>query len=253
MGWKVSMIIIENQDQIKHDQTILEAIGKGAYVYDKDWSLEECIRPGDKSISIGYYKDNIIICDDYQITSVSLETATNLDLTAAELRICTLFPDSEIITAACHSVVNYHGYSLIEKGVKKRLKVISSETPKIEFGPRMPEEEKLYESSYQVGEEYFWKDEGDPKDDYTEDQLMEDFTFGIAKRRLGVIIDNDDHLFWEVKFRKYINPNPIEKTDELPGAIFVDRDKEKKAKIWRTIIITTLIVLLWQAIKRVFL
>ncbi len=30
----------------------------------------------------------------------------------------------------------------------------------------------------------FWKDETDP-----EDQLMEDFTFGVAKRRLGVLLN----------------------------------------------------------------
>jgi hypothetical protein len=252
MGWKASMIIIENQDQTEHDQAILEAIGKGSYVYDKDWSLEECIRPRDKSISIGYYKDNIIICDDYQITAVSLEAATNLELTEAEKRLCSLFPDSEIITAACHSVVNYHGYSLIEKGVKKRLKVISSETPRVEFGPRIPEEEKLYESSYQVGEDFFWKDDEDPEEDYSEDQLMEDFTFGIAKKRLGVTIDNDDELFWEVKFRKYIIPEPEHQIEEETVTTSEQEAKKEKSKIWRTIIITSIIVLLWQVIKRVF-
>ncbi len=251
MGWKASMIIIENRDNFGDNQMILKTLGTGEYAFEKEWSLEECIQPGDRSVSIGYYNNNIIICDDYQITSDSLEGAKNLDLTQTEQKLCTLFPASEIITVSCHSAINYHGYSVIENGIKKRLKVISSETPKVEFGQRVPEEEKIYESSYQVGEECFWKHESDPEDDYAEDQLMEDFTFGMAKRRLGVAID-DDELFREVKFRKYINPAFKRLIEEETVTTSEEYERNEKAKIWRTIIITTIIVLLWQAIKRVF-
>ncbi len=96
--------------------------------------------PQDGSISIGSYAGNLIICDDFQITQKTLLGDQNLTLSDEEKSLCLLFPASEIVTVACHSVVNYHAYSLIEKGVKLRLKSISSESVLQEFGDRREEE-----------------------------------------------------------------------------------------------------------------
>ena len=209
MGWKSSLIIIENKENFNDENAILQAIGKSDYKFEKETSLEECIYPNDHSINIGYYNGNIIISDDYQITTSSLEKAKNLDLTKEEKNLVELFPNSEIVTVACHSVVNYHGYSIIKNGIKERLKVISSDTPKIDLGKRVEEEEKIYEKSYLKDNKHYWKNEYDDDGDFTEDQLMEDFTFGIAKRRLGVFLDQSDgeELMEKVKFRKYIKPD----------------------------------------------
>ncbi len=206
MGWKVSMIIIENPDNFDDDTSFLKAIGKSNFKFQEEITLEECIYPRDKSISIGRYNGNIIISEDYQITTKTLEKADNLNLTIEEENLCKMFPNSEIVTVACHSVVNYHGYSLIKNGQKLRLKVVSSDTPLIEFGLKLKEEEKLYSTSYQKEGANFWKDETDPSEEYSEDQLMEDFTFGIANRRLGVYLDQieGDELMEKVRFNKYV-------------------------------------------------
>jgi hypothetical protein len=206
MGWKTSMVIIENPDKFEDDIALLKAFGKTNFQFQKKTTFEECIYPKDKSINIGNYNGNIIISDDYQITTKSLEKATNLNLTIEEENLCELFPKSEIITVACHSVVNYHGYSIIKNGKKIRLKVISSDTPLVEFGQRISEEEKIYSKSYQRDGANFWKDETDPEDEFTENQLMEDFAFGIANRRLGVFIDQAEsfELMEKVTFKKYL-------------------------------------------------
>lgn len=205
MGWKVSMIIIENPDNFDDDVSVLKAIGKSNYKLKEETTFEECINPRDKSISIGRYNGNIIISEDYQITTKTLERAGNLNLTIEEENLCKMFPNSEIVTIACHSVVNYHGYSLIRNGKKMRLKVISSDTPLIEFGQKFKEEEKLYSTSYQKEGANFWKDETDPNEEYSEDQLMEDFTFGVANRRLGVYLDQKEgeELMEIIRFNKY--------------------------------------------------
>ena len=139
----------------------------------------------------------------YLSSSIS-EKADKLDLTKEEKNLVELFPESEIINVACHSAVNYHGYSIIKNGKKRRLKVISSDTPKIEFGDRIEEEDKIYSTSYQKDGQNYWKDEDDDED-FAEDQLMEDFTFGIAKRRLGVLLDHSDgeELMESVQFKKW--------------------------------------------------
>ena len=209
MGWKTSLIIIENPNDFLDEFSVLKAIGKEDYKLEKEVLFEDVINPRDKSISIGLFNGNIIISDDYQITTKSLDRAENLDLTNEEINLCKLFPRSEIVSIACHSVVNYHAYSLIQNGVKKRLKLISTDTPLTEFGQRTIEEEKLYKSSYQKEGANFWKDESDPDEDFAEEQMMENFTFEFAKRRLGVRIDYayGDELFESTKFKKYLRPN----------------------------------------------
>lgn len=125
MGWKASMIIIENPDNFEDETALLKAVGKSNFQFQAATTLEECIYPGDKSINIGKYNGNIIISDDYQITTETLERAENLNLSIEEENLCKLFPKSEIITIACHSVVNYQGYSVIKNSKKVRLKTLS--------------------------------------------------------------------------------------------------------------------------------
>lgn len=244
MGWKSSLIIIENKENFTDESEILKALGKSEYEFDQELTLDECIYPNDKSINIGYYNGNIIISDDYQITTNSLERADKLNLTEEEKKLVELFPKSEIVTVACHSAVNYHGYSLIENGIKKRLKIISSDEPRIEFGEKIKEEKEIYYKSYSKDNQNFWKDDDDPEEDFTEDQLMEDFTFGIAKRRLGVLLDHSDgdELMEQIIFKKFKSPN---QTSEVEESIKAD----KKAK-WIKYGIIILILIIWQILKR---
>lgn len=244
MGWKSSLIIIENKENFTDESEILKSIGKSEYVFDRELTLDECIYPNDKSINIGYYNGNIIISDDYQLTTNSLERADKLNLTEEEKKLVKLFPTSEIITVACHSAVNYHGYSIIQSGIKRRLKIISSDEPRIEFGERIEEENVIYEKSYSKDNQNFWKDNDYLEEDFTEDQLMEDFTFGIAKRRLGILLDHSegDELMEQVIFKKFKNPNQVSEA-EKPIKV------EKKTK-WIKYGIIILILIIWQILKR---
>lgn len=245
MGWKASLLIIENKKNSIDDLAILKAIGKSNYIFDKELSLDECIYPNDSSINIGYYKGNIIISDDYQITSDALEKAYSLQLTKEEKELVSLFPNTEIVMVACHSVVNYHGYSLIQNGIKKRLKVISSDTPLIEFGERIEEEQQIYNNAYSKGGKNYWKSEHDSEDEYTEDQLMEEFTFGVAKRRLGVSLDYEDgeELMEQIRFKKYINPT--EASDNTLSK------KHQRKVTWIKYGLIILIIIIFQILKRV--
>jgi hypothetical protein len=59
MGWKVSMIIIQNPDNSSNEKLLLEKLGLGNYEYIGDTQLDECIAPLDKSINIGYYNGSL--------------------------------------------------------------------------------------------------------------------------------------------------------------------------------------------------
>ena len=207
MGWKASLVIIENTNGFEDDLAILKAIGKGSYVLKEKVIFEDCLYPRDNSINIGYYKNNIIIADDFELTNNTLGDATILDLRGEEKELCKLFPTAEIISVACHSVVNYHAYSLIQNSKKVRLKSISCDDSFIDLGERTEEEEAIYSRSIRKEGANFWEDPSDPGYECAEDELMEEFTFGFAARRLGVHLDDDADELMDTILKKYTKPS----------------------------------------------
>lgn len=204
MGWNTSLIIIENKENYSNENELLKSLGFDNFEQKENTTFDEILNPKDNQIGIGYYNGNLIICDGYLLTTKSLEESENLNLANYEKSLVKIFPKSEIITVSCVSSVNFHGYSLIQNGEKKRLKYVAEEM-KQEFGNRFEEEIEIYKNSFEEDGKLLWKDENDEDDFFTEDQLMEDFTFKIAKRRLGVQIDMEDgeDLFENTEFKVF--------------------------------------------------
>ena len=137
------------------------------------------------------------------------------------------------MTVACHSAVNYHLYSLVRNGQKIRFKKVVHGEPLIEFGDRMEQEEKVYASSKIIdGQRMFKSSFNDDDDVYdnTEDQMMEDFAFGVAARHLGVMIStsDDEELMFETQFRKYLQKVPI-KIDTVVSEKTIQTKKPKSS------------------------
>jgi len=166
----------------------------------------------DGSISLGEYNNCLIICDDSAFTDLLASKVFANKLAPFEETLSAIFPGSEILTIACHSATNYHLYSLALNGKRLRYKGLDADTPRVEYGERLQEETDIYDRSRMINGVLLFA-EGEAEDDdefeYTEDQLMEDFAFGVAGRHLGSRIDEDDELN-EVVFRKY-------KGHSLPG------------------------------------
>jgi hypothetical protein len=207
MGFKSSMVTVSNPSVAISERDLLDKLGCTDFEWVEDTTLEECMYPGDKSINIGYYNNCIIICDDYQF-SEELEAAATIETAAGyEHTLSTLFPGSEILTTSCHSGVNFHLYSMVKDGKRIRFKQISSESSLREYGRHLQEEDEVYKLSKVVdGKRLFtstYKEEEEYE--YEEDQMMEAFTFGVAKRHLGVSLDNEesDALTFNTPFKKY--------------------------------------------------
>ena len=225
MGFKASMIIIKEPSNAISDRDLLSKLGFPDFSFSGDTTLEECMYPDDKSINTGHFNNCLIISDDYQLTTSLEQSNTPQSLSEYENVLTGLYPNSEILTVACHSAVNYHLYSLVKDGQKIRFKKVVHGEPLIEYGNRIDEEEKVYAYSKVIdGQRMFrstYKD--DEVYDNTEDQMMEDFTFGVAKRLLGVMIstEEDEELMFEIPFKKYaatkltekrmvVQPKPVE-------------------------------------------
>jgi hypothetical protein len=203
MGWKASMIIIENKEGFNNETELLATLGLSDFDYAGTTCLDECIFPGDDSVNIGHYNNNIIVCDDAQI----IDDFISDRLSPREKELARLFPRSEILAVACISTTNFHGYAQIKNGAKVRVKALNADNGFYwDSGELMEEEKAIYEGGSVINGQRVWKFEDLPDDLFKEDQLMEDFTFGVAKRLLGVRIDHveSDQLMEEVVFKKYI-------------------------------------------------
>jgi len=241
MGWKISLVLIENKAQFLNDVLLLQKAGFRSIELVDVVDFETALGAKD-TICIGEVKDTIVICDAYKLTEFYLSDTATLELTESEKNISALFPNSEIVSVACHSVVDFHGYSLIQNGIKTRFKMVSPEEKK-EYGVRFEEEKKIYNDAITVENELFWNLDGsdDPEEYYSESQMMEEFTFGVAKRRLGVVLNlKESKTVLQTKnFRAY-------KVGEFTEAI---KKENAGFKIWKRILFYIVVFLIYQAIK----
>jgi hypothetical protein len=207
------MIIVHRPLREVHEEVLLRHLDLDDLEFQETTNMESCIYPEDKSINIGYYNDNIIICEDYLFTSYLETTDDPMSLAPYEQVLTSLFPGSEILTVACHASVNYHLYSLVKNGEKLRFKRIVASGPILEYGERLKEEEAIYADSRVIeGKRLFdsrWKHNNHHT--ITEDQLMEDFAFGVAERHLGVKISSGEEnvLMVGTPFKKFVKTSSV--------------------------------------------
>jgi hypothetical protein len=206
MGFKISMIAIKNPVVQIPEEELLAHLGFGSLLLSENTTLGTCMYPCDKSVNIGTYNNCILICEDYQLTNI-LETQVSLEaLSDYENILSALYPGSEILTVACHSVVDYHMYSLVKDGKKIRFKSVSGGMPVRMYGEEIEEEKKIYAQSAVINGERLFSYRPDTEEfEYYEDAMMEEFTFNVAARHLGVNIvkENADELLSGTPFRKY--------------------------------------------------
>ncbi|MDP4254663.1 MAG: hypothetical protein Q8938_11705 [Bacteroidota bacterium] len=212
MGFNASIIIVGEPGIQVQEPEILREFGLSTYELTCETTLEECMWPGDGSINIGYFRDNIVICDDLILVE-TLDNLESVDMVAPyERQLCRLFPGSEVLTAVCMSATNFHLYALARDGKRKRFKSVSSENPVAEWGERLEEENIIYARSTIIDGKRLFKNDRNENEQYKylEDQMMEDFTFGVAKRLLGVMIshEEDEELMFATTFRKYTKASP---------------------------------------------
>lgn len=242
MGWKISLVLIENKNHFSNDELLLKKAGFRTIKKVNTVDFETALGTKNK-ICIGNINDTIVICDDYKLTEYFLSENNTLELTEGEKNISSLFPTSEILAVACHSVSDFHAYSLIQNEKKTRLKIVSQEDI-IEFGERFEEENLIYKDAIQIEEDLFWDldNSKNEEDYYTESSLMEEFTFGIAKRRLGVELNLEEanEILKTHNFRVYDVDDYVEEI----------KRKNAKDKTWIRILIYIFIFLLIQFVRQ---
>lgn len=191
-----SFLIIENTNNIKNDTAILEKLYDYQYEFIEESTLEHCKLPEEDQISIGYYKNQIILCDRMELVNVILENSFDLTFEEEEeQRLVDVFPLSEILTLGYIKEYGFYGYSLIQKGIKKRIKLIVHQSNYVDIGKPLPEERynsRLIESDNVASVK-------------KEEHLVKSTIFTLLKNKLGIDLNETEPFEFmnEVTFRTY--------------------------------------------------
>ena len=161
--------------------------------------FDAIMNPDDDKIYIGKFKGNTIIC----MQDIPLESFDE-SMSRAEIALSNSFSHSDVVTFALHSVVNLWGYSIVRNGKKIRVRTGSAEGgTMIEYGNITEEEEGLMSQSRinENGNRVFNID-GLPDEEFSEDQVGENFVFNISAKYFGESLDCSDQIF-ETEFDGY--------------------------------------------------
>jgi hypothetical protein len=160
--------------------------------------------------------------------------AIDPSLSRAEVILSNTFQDTDIVTFILHSVVNLWGYSIVNNGKKVRVRAGDSEELIIERGEILEEEKELFSKSKlnDKGERVYIFDDM-PDDEFSADQVGENFVFDISTKYLGQSLDACDELF-ETEFEGYTFSKSKPEKEIESNNISIQNQKTKNPwwKIW---------------------
>lgn len=214
MGWKTSMVIVNNKSLFSNKE-ILNELGYTELKKIGTTTLEDAIYPTAGELFIGRYKNNIIICEDDLAYKALFEELSNEEFLLNEL----IKKNTEICALVLHSSNNIYGYSISKNGKRVRVKVGSSDDGVItDYGIPLSEETELLNSIIVIEEKGELKEKRN-LDVFSHDQLGEELVFKLTKRYFGKQLDMaDDDLFnlkmTNYKFKKVEIQTPEEREKE---------------------------------------
>ena len=234
MGWKASMLIVNNPTPVDH-QKLLQDMGFANLNKIEDESFNSVIYPEDGRVYIGTYKGNLIICSNDFAHDDFLK---NQEAKAKQV-LASAFPSSEICAIALHSGVNLWSYAVMQHGKTLRARAGSSEDGTfVEIGEPLEEEKELLSKST-VGKNgkrtYILRAE-DADDPYQEDQVGENFVFAVCKRYFGHELDHSDDEMYDTRLTGYSYKK--------------DSDAGGKWKKWVFYILIFLLIVAWKIYRR---
>lgn len=200
MGWKASMIIVNNPIKVDHKE-IFNRLGFIGYSTSKSKMADELFSfYSNKEVYIGEHKNNLIICNWFLPERLLMNKSSDI-----EKNLLSLFPSSEICVIELVSTVNFWGYKIFRNQQLIRHKVGGDEQGTlIDIGEPLPEELELLSKSF-IDDEgnrkyHLEEDEDEP---YSEDKVGEEFVFEIVSRYFGQRLDEADEFFDETLLTGY--------------------------------------------------
>mgnify|MGYP007079438759 FL=1 len=190
MGWKTSMVIVNNYSLFSNYE-LLHELGYQKLKKIGTQTLEDALYPKDGELFIGRFKNNIIICETDLAYNTLNEKLSNEEFRLNEL----LKKNTEICGFVLHSGNNIYGYSISQNSKRIRVKAGSSDDGIIiDVGQVLQEEQEVLNEFILVPLKDGFQEL--KRTEYAEDQIGEDLVFNISKRYFGERLDlAEDKLF----------------------------------------------------------
>lgn len=214
MGWKASTLIINNPKTIDFT-SFLKQLGFSKVKAIADKNFESVINPRGNKVYLGTYKNNLIICSqELSETFFKDESVSEIEKVLMEK-----FPESEICAITLNSVVNEWGYAILKNNEKIRFRAGSHETGTVfNEGEILPEEKQLFSQSKLDGKgNRIYELDGE---EFTEDQVGENFVFEIVSRYFGERLDAADSDVFETNMLGFSYDN------FTPGVDIIDDEDQ---------------------------
>ena len=202
MGWKLSAIIIKT-DKVYDDKEILDSLWELPPEKVDDVTFDEAMYPKDYYVHIGYYKDCFILTT---YVDELVEKCFVNEIPVIEQIFISLFPNSVIGAFQLHSSCNYFAYSILENGVKRRVKNSADGKISTDYGSPLKEEEEFF--SYRFIDKkknimYKMPTKNGEFEIYEENQIGEEFVSRIWSKFTGIELFEDDELLNETYLHSY--------------------------------------------------
>lgn len=203
MGWKLSAIIIKT-DKRYEDKEILGKLWNDPLPEKvDDVTFDNAMYPKDYHVHLGYYK-NCFILTTY--VDELVEKCLVKEIPIIEQIFISLFPGSTIGAFQLHSSCNYFAYSILENGVKRRVKSSADGEISTDYGLPLKEEEEFFSYRFiDKNKEIMYKmpTKNGEFEIYEENQIGEEFVSRIWSKFTGIELFEDDVLLNETIFRSY--------------------------------------------------
>ena len=241
MGWKTSTIII-NSDKPFIERDLLNDLGfYNLKEIDKE-PYEVAMNPVSGKVFIGKYEENIFICSQ-NLPYTFLEK----NISQGEIVLSKYFPHDEICALVLNSGVNLWGYSVSKN--KQKIRVRSGDSDQGTFldqGDPLEQEIRLLRKSKRLknGKRIYLFEEY-PNETFEEDQVGENYVFELASRYIHQDLDKADDLLFETELNGYeFSDSKLIETKKI--------DEGVKSNKWLKFVITFVLIVIWQLLRRNF-
>lgn len=221
MGWKASLIFIDNVQTTNNEQNILSALNQEDFIYTGDASFEEALNAEKDKTYIASLNNVLIIGTAEAPVLFISDYLSDFEKTLADY-----FNNSEICGITLQSNVNHWGYGIIKNNEKIRVSAGNYAMPLIaDYGTPVEEEHDLLSKvvTKEDGSKVFIIN----NEEYQYDMAGENLVFEIAKRYTGHALNSFDNPLQNLTFKCYEKSPYFDNTTKAssPGQLILSEAK----------------------------
>lgn len=182
MGWKLGMLILDPAPKMEYDKFV-RILGYNGKKLEKSTKLDFEYQASIYHLNIGVYQNKLVITSGDLPYKFYTEKPDSL-----ELELIKNFPNTRFYACSLGSATNSWGYCILEPKDKiRRIRMGSADMGVIlDIGKQLEEENIFFNNSYiNDNGERMYKIKGH-SENYSEDQVGENFVFELFKRFFGV-------------------------------------------------------------------